>query len=448
MAIQIAFSVFYGWKPYGRAAKFLEESQWWTKEKIEELQMMRLEKLLNHAYKNVPYYQKRFEEVGLLPKDIQSPADLSRLPVLSKSDIQENLSNMIACNVDIQKLKENHTGGSTGIPLTFYQDANFLAWGNADLLRNYRMTSYELGTRWAFLWGSDYDSRVHKGWFGRVKDQVIFNTIWINSFDLTTETLIEAAKQLHRWNPEILVAYVSSVTLLAKLIKENNIKGILPRAIQTSAEVLTQGDRELIRDVFGCEAFDRYGCREVGNIAHECDAHEGLHILSENNLVGLVNANDQPVGTGEIGRIIVTNLNNFAMPFIRYEIGDMGIGAERICSCGRGLPLLDSVIGRQTDIITSPSGKLLHGEFFTHLFYGLDGIKQFRVVQETRDDLYVFIVPGQDFEKQNAFKLLEDTIHQYGDEAFRIHFEILDKISPAASGKYRFTISKVPVSFD
>lgn len=443
--IRAAFWARYGRSPYGRYAEFLEKSQWWNPERVQVLQQRKLSAMLEHAYAHVPFYRQRFEAAGLRPADIQSPADLAQLPLLTKRDIQDSTDSMLAAGNDRRALIENHTGGSTGVPLTFYQDAEFRAWSDADKLRNYRMAHYQLGMRWAFLWGSDYDASAHKGWRGKLQDRVIYNTMWINTFDLTADTLSVAAEQLVRFQPEVLIAYVSSATLLARLVRDRKIAGIRPRAIQTSAEVLTPDDRALLEQTFGCEVFDRYGCREVMNIAHECAVHRGLHLLAENNLVEFVDAQGRPVAPGQVGRIVVTNLNNRAMPLIRYEVGDMAIPAGELCLCGRGLPLLRSIVGRKTDIITSPSGKLLHGEFFTHLFYNLSGVYQFRVVQETRTDLRIQLVPGPGFDQPAALAFLEHTIHRHGDPAFQVRFELCDQLAPAASGKHRFTISHVPL---
>ncbi len=445
-AIRSGFDLWYGWKPYGRYAAILEEMQWKSSSEIHDLQMRKLGLLLEHAYTKVPFYRRRFNEASLSPRDIQTPMDLVKLPILTKQDIQENLNELLASPIDLRHLLENHTGGSTGHPLTFYHDHNFQAWSAADKLRNYRMAGYRLGMRWAFLWGSDYDAAVHKGWWGKFKDRVGYNLLWINTFDLTTDTLVEAANNLVHFQPDVLVAYVSSATLLARLMREKDITGLSLRSIQTSAEVLTAADRLLLEETFGCSVFDRYGCREVNNIAHECECHQGLHLLGENNLVEFLDAEGHPVAPGSTGRIVITNLNNFAMPFIRYENGDMGIPAQHLCSCGRGLPLMDAVIGRTTDVITSPAGKLLHGEFFTHLFYKLQGIQQFRVTQKTKTNLLIQLVPGSGFDQQDSFRFLEDTIHQHGDPAFEVQFELCSHLTPTASGKYRFTISEVPIS--
>ncbi len=445
-AIRTAFAMWYGWRAYGRHAALLEKTQWWSWSEIQALQMRKLSALIEHAYANVPFYRRRFDEAGVRPRDIQAPADLAHLPLLTKREIQDHLDKLLAGGVNRHRLRENHTGGSTGHPLAFYQDARFQAWADADQLRNYRMAGYQLGMRWAFLWGSDYDAMEHKGWRGQLKDRVVYNTLWVNTFDLTVDTLAQAATQLVVFQPEMLVAYVSSATLLARLVRDTGIEGIQPRAIQTSAEVLTPDDRRLLEETFGCSVFDRYGCREVYNIAHECADHQGLHVLAENNLVEFLDADGRPAAPGTIGRIVVTNLNNYAMPFIRYEVGDLGIPSPRACVCGRGLPLLDSVVGRTTDMITSPSGKLLHGEFFTHLFYKLNGIYQFRVVQETPADLCVQVVPAPGFDQQTSFAFLEDAIHRHGDPAFQVRLELHDHLPQALSGKCRFTVSHVPLS--
>jgi len=442
--IRTAFAGWYGWRPYGRYAAFLDRSQWWSADRVADWQRDRLASLLRHAYDNVPLYREWFEALGLTPNELRLPEDMAKLPLLTKRDIQRRAADLLAQGSRRSDLTENHTGGSTGEPLTFFQDANFEAWSEADKLRCYRLAGYELGARWAFLWGSDFDGRTHKGRRGQFIDKLIYNLKWINTFDLNVETLAVAAQQLAAWQPQVLVAYVSSATLLARLIQTRGLKPIRPQTIQTSAEVLTADDRQLLEDVFGCRVFDRYGCREVNNIAHECEAHQGLHILAENNLIELVDGQGRPVEPGQIGRVVVTNLNNRAMPLIRYEIGDLARAATTPCVCGRGLPLLTDIIGRTADVITSPSGKLLHGEFFTHLFYKITGIQQFRVVQDTRADLRIQLVAGPRANETEIMNFLSETIQRHGDPAFRVQFEWHTQLPAASSGKFRFTVSNVP----
>lgn len=223
LSIRLAFPLWYGWRSYGRYTAFLRQSQWWSWPEIHELQTNKLGKLLSYVYENVPYYRQLLLDRGVSPSDKPITADqISLLPVLTKRDIQEHQNVLFSNCYDRRQLLCNHTGGSTGQPLTFYQDSNYVNWGKADLLRNYEMTGYRLGMRWAFLWGSDYDAKVHKGRLGWMKDHVIFNTEWINTFSLDVNLLEKAALMLVKWQPQILVAYVSSAALLARLVIEKD----------------------------------------------------------------------------------------------------------------------------------------------------------------------------------------------------------------------------------
>jgi phenylacetate-CoA ligase len=423
----------------------LDHTQWLSREEIKRLQVERLKKLLLHAQAHCAFYRERFRAAGFEAEAFSKLSDLEAIPPLTKRDVQERYQEMIVDNFPREQLIENHTGGSTGTPLTFYQSQEFKDWEWAEIRRDFAMCGQKPGMRLAFLWGSDYDAKTHKSWSERIiNDRLKGNLIWVNMFDVREADLVAAAKKLVGFRPHLLIGYVSSLTLFAQVVRSHHIKGIRPLAIQASAEVLTQPQRALIEETFDAKAFDRYGCREVGNIAHECDHHEGLHLLAERNYTEFLR-DGRPVAPGETGMITVTNLHNYAMPLIRYQMGDMGRPTDRQPTCGRGLPLMEMVEGRSADVITTPSGKLLHGEFFTHLFYKLEGIRQFQVIQETRQQLVIKIVPMGAFQKEAAERFLAETIHQHGDPAFQISFELVEQIPASPSGKYRFTLSRVPL---
>lgn len=428
--------------PLLRCIRELEAMQWLSRDTTEEIQFHKLEAILKHAYQNVPYYGKKFDELEINPRDIKSFNDYFKIPVLTKKEIQENNSSLLAKNMDKESLIKNHTGGSTGEPLAFYQDKNYLNYTHAGIQLGFGMCGYKVGDRQLYLWGSDIDTVGHKGIKGEVRDY-LENTKFINTFNLTEKSLRTYLKKLRRWKPKFIWGYASSLEMIARFIKEENKSiGIKPKAIQSTAEVLTPVQRKLIESVFSCKVFDRYGCREVSIVAHECEAHQGLHIYSPNNYVEILDDDNNPVKDGEVGKIVVTNLNNYAMPFIRYEIGDLGILVKDKCECGRNWPSLKKIIGRVSDIIISPSGKMIHGEFFTHLFYEMSNVKQFQVVQKTQKDLIIKIVKRSEFSKEQL-KFLEEKIHKFGDKNFRIKFEFYSQIPATDSGKFRYTISHV-----
>lgn len=426
---------------YRRSICELKTHQWLSPQEVRQYQWRKLKALLTHAYEHVPYYRQIFDEHGIKPVDIQTSADYLRVPVLTKGLIQENLARLVAQNMGRAHLLENHTGGSTGQPLTFYQDRNYRRYASTGLTWGFQMCGFQLGDKQAFLWGSDYDSKEHKSWKNRLRDWAK-NILWINVFDLTENTLLDTAKLLSGWKPDFIWGYTSSVEMLARVVQRYDIRGIRPRAVQLTAEVVTRAQRKFIEDTFHCEVFNRYGCREVSLIAHECSAHSGLHILADNNYVEILDKNGQPVAAGEEGLIVVTNLNNYGMPLLRYQVEDTGVLSDEICECGRGYPLMKVARGRLVDIIISPSGKLLHGEFFTHLFYKVNGVRQFQVIQETKHDLHIKIVKGDEFSDE-TLRFLEQTIHDHGDPGFVIHFKMCDQIPPSPSGKYRFTTSRI-----
>ena len=357
------------------------------------LQRQRLRMLLLHAAAHVPYYRRLFAEIGFDPSAATLPDDFMELPVLSKGIMQSSVD-LMHSEVPRGSVITNHTGGSTGQVLTFFQDRHYLAWAEAARRLCFEWCGYQPGARQVFLWGSDVDSTQHTSFKGALLDR-IRNLRFINTFDLSERAILQYLDELVRWQPEFIWGYVSSVELLAKYAVAQGVQ-IRPRAIQTTAEVLTEDHRQFIEMAFDCDGFDRYGCREVGVIAHECREHNGLHVLGPIQFVEILDNNEQPVGSGEIGRVVVTNLMNYAMPFIRYDTGDLAVWKPNNCPCGRAGMLLERIEGRQVDTIVSPSGKLIHGEFFTHLFYGMPGVRQFQVIQETPEQLKVRIVATDD----------------------------------------------------
>jgi phenylacetate-CoA ligase len=436
--LRLAFQLVYARTARMRYFDRLWSSQFGDERMLDDLVEDKLRRLVDHAYRHVPYYRRLFDERNLSPDCIRVPSDLGKIPVLTRSDVQSRLSELRAVT-SASKIRVNHSGGSTGHPVTVYQDQNYRDWAGADLERCYQMAGYRPGDRVAFLWGSDVDSIRHTSLVGKVVDRLALNLVWINTFDLSPNSALAAYDRLLRFKPDFVVGYVSSLTYVARLAQENDRPPLRPRSIQTSAETLGPTQRMLIEDVIGGSVFNRYGSREVSNIAHECNAHEGLHVLVENNIVEILDEHDQPIHDTRPGRVVVTNLNNLAMPLIRYEIGDVAAWAARRCSCGRALPLLTSVLGRQVDNVYTPSGKVLYGEFFSHLLYGVSGIRQFQVVQNGLATLTLRVVTGPGF-RPETLERLTGQIKQHGDPAFEIKVDLVEEIPPSTSGKYRFVV--------
>jgi phenylacetate-CoA ligase len=254
--------------------------------------------------------------------------------------------------------------------------------------------------------------------------------------------------RINEVQPVQILAYVESAYELAQFIEQEGVEVHSPRAIMTSAGTLHDHMREVIRRVFRAPVFNRYGSREVGDIACECEAHEGLHVSAPTHYVEILRSDGTPTDPGEVGEIVVTLLTNYAMPLIRYRIGDMGAWAESSCSCGRSWPLLAEVTGRVSDTFVTDDGKRIHGEFFTHLFYGEEWVQKFQVIQESVRQITIAVVPSgstvhADRRLRDEMGAIRTDIHSVMGETCDVRFDVREEIPPTDSGKYRYTISKV-----
>jgi phenylacetate-CoA ligase len=423
--------------------RFLEETQWNSLMEIRELQERKLTVLLTHAYRFVPYYHRLFDKQDLSPQDLEDPAALSRIPLLDKKMIRENFPHLIATDTSSEQLLANSTSGSTGENLAFRVDWNHIYWSTAVIIRNDRWCGLEVGDRNARLWGSPLDLTLQNRLVKRMKNRV-FRTLFLSTGDLSDSTLRTYADRLRRFRPKVLIGYSSPLYILANFLEQNNLDGGHPQAIVSSSEVLYPYQREKIERVFGCPLYNRYGCREFATIAQECADHCGLHINAEHLYVEVLKSDGSLAKPGEPGELVITNLDNFGMPFIRYRIGDIGVLSHRQCSCGRGLPLFERIEGRTFDIVTGTNGRRLGGTFWTHLFRTyVQGIERFQVRQTEHDELLVKIIAEKEFNTDAAEKLTSKIKEVCGPD-MRIDLQVVDDIPAERSGKFRFVISDIP----
>jgi phenylacetate-CoA ligase len=285
----------------------------------------------------------------------------------------------------------------------------------------------------AKVWGNP--EYLHHGWRGRLRNRLLDRAVYLDTIHLTDAKVAAFAADLRRHRPGLVFGHAHSLYLVACHLKKSGVLDIRPNGIISTAMVLHDYQRKVIADVFGTPVTNRYGCEEVSLIASECGAHAGLHVNADNVYV------EAPTGTP--GPLVVTDLVNRAMPLIRYAIGDVAVGAGRSCSCGRGLPLLDRIEGREADYVVTPAGTLVSGISLTENFALLiDGTAQVQIVQETVHDLRIRLVAGDGFgpaSHAQIEKLVNDTF----GPTVRFDVELVDAIPQEPSGKYRFCISKV-----
>jgi phenylacetate-CoA ligase len=426
-----------------RYRRELEQNQWLNPEDLQELQLTKLQRLLVHAYEHVPFYRQRFTEAGVHPRDIKTLDDLRRVPILTKKDIQTHLDDLVATNCDRTQLQRNATGGSTGAPTVFYEGKEGLAYRKASKARYRKWYGFETGDKVAFLWGA---ARDVPNMSLRARLNLTLNRQrWLNSYGVSVESMKNFAQEMRAWNPAFLVGYSSSLYLFARFLREHGLDGIHPKAIESSAEKLYDFQRELVEEVFGCRVFDAYGSREFSGVAVECEQHQGLHILADVLYVELIK-NGQSVTEGDFGDIIVTDLHNYVMPFIRYQIGDLGRPQPGPCPCGRGFPRIAEIVGRTHGVISTADGRYVHTAFFSRLFCGLKEVKKFRVHQRSLTEVDILIESDGNLPSEKLDPVRRRIQSHLGDQMV-LTLNLVDRVPPLPSGKLGFVISDVPVDF-
>lgn len=426
-----------------RCSRVLSRTQWLSRKEIDALQLRNLRFLLRHAYEDVPYYHRMFKERGFIPDEITSIDDLVRLPVLTKADVRKNSNDLISRSFPRTRLILYQTGG-TGNPLNFYITKDSLSWEVAAEYRAYGWAGYHLGDRCFTFWASPLDttrSRKISSSFARALERVII----VNPFVLSDRILENYATLLRKFNPEIIRGYSNCIYLMARYLVENDIHCVSPRAVITAAETLPDFKRKLIEQAFGCQVFDYYGSREVGAIAAECDEHSGYHISAENVVVEFVKEGEQ-IAEGKSGLLVITNLRNFGMPFIRYRIEDVAVASDELCACGRKLPLISSVLGRVTEFMSVrdvETGKIVpvNSNIFVVPLMHLP-VKHYRVVQENLDTIIIKVVKGAGYTQEHTSALMKEVYKGLGNNV-KVEIEFVDRVEPLPSGKRQDFISKI-----
>ncbi len=415
----------------------LDKSQWFPLSEIKTIQRIKFKKLLEHCVQNVPYYR----EIAGFDK-INELSDMQGIPFLTKEIINGNKDELKAGNIIEKRFVPNSTGGSTGESLKFYSDnTNHIGFGIK--MRNNMWTGWKIGERQAMLWGSHYDILKAQELCNTVKNKLIHKILYLSSYDMKETDMAAYRRKLNYYKPQLITAYPSGIFILANFLGKNGLNVYKPKGIICSGETLYDYQREKIESLFACSVYNRYGCREVGNIAHQCDKHHGLHINSEHVIVEVVDRDGKACYPGDIGEVVVTDLDNYVFPFVRYKIGDLAVLSGTRCDCGRELPVLEKVEGRVFDVVVGTNGNMLTGNFWTVLLRtGAKGIKQFQVVQERKGELILKLIIEKSFDNVERNKIIKEIHNKCGNE-MSINIQIQDKIPLTTSGKHKFVISRV-----
>ena len=426
----------------------LRKTQWLSPGDTRELQDEKLRRLLRHCYRNVPYYRSAMQALELRPEDIRGQADLHKLPYLTKADIRRHLYfDIMSENHDKAQVLKITTSGSTGEPFVCYADRAQLEFRWAATLRAQEWTGYHFGDPSVRLWHQTIGMTKSQATRERL-DATLSNRSFIPIFELSDSNLAAMVQKIAAASPVLMDGYAEALNFLAGYLKSTGTLDVRPRALMSSAQTLPPSSRKLIEEAFGCKVFDKYGSREFSGIAYECEAHDGHHVVAEGYIVEILR-DGKPALPGEIGEVVITDLNNTCMPFVRYRIGDL---AEAMapgvpCACGRGAARMGAIQGRVQSIIQGTDGRYLPGTFFAHYLKEYDhAFKRFQVIQEERDAMTFRVVKGDRYSDGVLEEVLA-TFRQYLGERMRIDVELVDEIALIRTGKHLASVSRLNVDF-
>ncbi|HOX28181.1 MAG TPA: hypothetical protein PLQ76_03390 [bacterium] len=432
---------------FGKTLSAAREMQWRPADDIREYQWRKLSALIKHAYDNVPFYRERMKKAGFSTGNINDFEQFRKIPILTKKDINEHLDELVSATASKSSLLLNATGGSTGAPVHYYQDKAMILGQWAATHRFFDWAGRAPWDHVAKLWGSSFDieNAKPKTWKGNLYVRLFEGVKFFPAFEMNERTFSEFAEYVRRFKPACVESYAVPLALTGKYILDRGIdlSGSGVRCAVTSAEKLIEDHRKIIESAFHCRVYDRYGGRELGNVAAECGSG-GYHTADDFLYLEILNEDGSPAKEGASGKIVITSLENFGMPFIRYQNDDMGTLATGGCECGRGLSRLKSIDGRIQGVITLGNGGFVSGVIFPHLFKDFD-IKLYNIEQESLEYIKVRVVPGPDFgRKDEDFCKEVLSRHLPGME---IEFEKTDGIPAGPSGKFSFVTSKVKSPF-
>ena len=429
-----------------RYLQYYEEQkrfQYLDRNYIQADQFKRLKQLINHAYENCSFYKSYYSSRDIHPEDIRQWSDFGKLPIITKEMVRKNQREMVARNISHDRLVPGKTSGSTGKPMEFFIDEESTQNQRASELLTNEWAGYQLGGKIFSMFGISA-SRVKRNRVKRyLRRKLLTRSNNLSTLRLTEESMTEFYKKLKITSIPFLYGYAHTLFLFAEFLEKNNYLDVNAGGIISGGMVLHNYQKEKIGKVFNCRVINRYGCEELGTIACECDRQEGLHVNSYTKYVEVINENGKRAKPGEVGKLVITDLTNYGMPFIRYNIEDMGVASDKICSCGRTLPLLAGIEGRESDFVITPDGVMVSGISLTDNFgANIPGVVQLQIVQDKIDHINIRIVRDPSFNQESMVIIGRLSEKFFGDK-MRFSCEFIDKIPFEASGKIRFVISEL-----
>jgi phenylacetate-CoA ligase len=418
--------------------------------KIQAIHEDRLERLLHHAWSQTEYYHDVLEDCGAVRNGKVDLDRFDEIPFLTKSIIREQSHRLLARTLPKgRSIHANRSSGTTGDPVHFWQDNVY--WDVTIATRTYHfgLCGKFLGDREMKIWGSEHDLFQGTIGFKSKLENWLYNRRFEQCFHLPEDRILRIIKHINQWRPTMIWCYRDGIYAIAQYIKEHRLKVHSPAAVVSGGSTVYPFIVEAVSKAFGAPTLSAYGSREIGAAACECQAREGHHIAAQSHVLEVIGADERPVMDQE-GELAITPLLNYAMPFIRYRIGDRGRLTMRFCSCGCKFPLMDSLTGRIREALTNSKGEHVDSGFIIYvLTYMADRgyMRQFQVIQEEDGSITINVVPepGATLEAHAAdLQQVTDKIQFVMGRDCPVRFVRVEEIPFDTSGKYPYVICRRP----
>ncbi len=444
--IQNLFINIYGFKrelnrhggQFKKYVTFLEKTQYYSKEQLNDLQLNLLKDFLIHCYNNVPYYHNLFNEYKFDPQKITKIDEIKILPILTKEILRKNINLLVARNYKKKDLLEFHTSGTTGKSLRVFYTKDCFRRHQAFLERQRRWAGVKAGDKVATFTGRIIvsDSKTKIFWrYNFWGKQLYFST-----YHLHQENIKYYVDKLEEFNPKIIEGYPSAIYLISKWLKENNYHHkIHPKAILTTGETLLDYQKELIEDVFKIRTYNYYSSSEGAPFISQCEKGN-YHLNIESGIFEILDENGNEIHEeNKIGQLVVTSFDTKGTPLVRYAIGDSVITSNDSCSCGRNLPLVKKIIGRIDDMLyTKERGYI--GRLSPAIKAFPNSVVQVQLVQNSIDTIDLYIVPDKETFKDEHLRQVIKEIKNRTGNSIQIKTHLVDQIPAGPNNKFRLTI--------
>lgn len=433
--------------------KELEKNDFLPRQELLDIQNVKLQKLVHHCYETVPYYKKLFDSLGLSPDDIQTSADLPKLPVLTKQIIRDNYDDMFSTAIPSSRFKKCSTGGSTGTPLKFCTDTAEWSGQKAATLRAWEWYGIKLGDKIFSLGGNSIVKRKKKLSLKNIYDIVIMRNYKHSSADVSDSCMAQHYQSLMKINPKVIRGYGSSLYILADYIDRMHLPVPEIKAVLTTGEVLMPDYRMKLENVFHAPVYDDYGAGDGGILTHECTNRCGLHITEEMCIIEITDRDGNLLPDGTTGFVATTDLENYAFPFIRYHVGDMAYIKPGMCDCGRQTRLIGEVMGRCGKLMYNKQGVPISPTMLPIMLYPklnyhnpeyqalYNKIDRFQIRQDQQGDITILLKMKSKADETDQFNYIIDNYssHFVGSD---VSLKFVDDIPLLPSGKEDYCISE------